>query len=68
MRKLYLDTGALVKLYVVEPGSEFVQDKAEKADGLPLNPLQELELRNALLAAHGRGWMDKNALERTMKN
>ena len=68
MSKLYLDTGALVKLYLVEPGTEFVQDKAEGADCLPLNPLQELELRNALLAAHGRGWMDNNSLDRTMKN
>ncbi len=68
MSKLYLDTGALVKLYLVEPGTEFVQNKAEMAECLPLNPLQELELRNALLAAHGRGWIDKDALSGTLEN
>jgi len=68
MSKLYLDTGALVKLYLVEPGTEFVQDKAEKAECLPLNSLQELELRNALLAAHGRGWIGKDVLRGTLEN
>lgn len=68
MSKLYLDTGALVKLYLVEPGSEFVQDKAEKAACLPLNPLQELELRNALFAASGRGWIDEEVLRGTLGN
>lgn len=68
MSKLYLDTGALVKLYLIEPGTEFIQGKAEKADCLPLNPLQELELRNALLAAHGRGWVDQCVLRETLEN
>lgn len=68
MGKLYLDTGALVKLYVVEPGTEFVQEKAETAEWLPLNPLQELELRNALHAAQGRGWIDPDALRGTLAN
>lgn len=68
MTKLYLDTGALVKLYIVEAGSEFVQEKARLADCLPLNPLQELELRNALLAGHGRGWIAREALNGTLEN
>lgn len=54
MAKVYFDTGALVKLYIVESGSEFVQRKARAASSIPLNPLQETELRNAIHAAIGR--------------
>ena len=68
VRKLYMDTGALVKLYLVEPGSEFVQSKAQSAKCLPLNPLQETELRNALLAACGRGILSEAVLGRTLEN
>ena len=66
--KLYLDTGALVKLYLLEPGSEFVQSKAHAAQCLPLNPLQETELRNALFAACGRGILTKTVLRKTLDN
>lgn len=54
MAKVYFDTGALVKLYIVESGSEFVQRKALAASSIPLNQLQETELRNAIHAAIGR--------------
>ena len=54
MAKVYFDTGALVKLYIVEPGSDFVQRKARAASSIPLNQLQETELRNAIHAAIGR--------------
>lgn len=54
MSKVYFDTGALVKLYIVESGSEFVQRKAIAASSIPLNELQETELRNAIHAAIGR--------------
>jgi uncharacterized protein len=54
MSKVYFDTGALVKLYIVESGSEFVQRKARAASSIPLNELQETELRNAIHAAIGR--------------
>ena len=54
MSKVYFDTGALVKLYIVESGSEFVQRKATAATSIPLNELQETELRNAIHAAIGR--------------
>ncbi len=54
MAKVYFDTGALVKLYIVESGSEFVQRKALAASSIPLNELQETELRNAIHAAVGR--------------
>ena len=48
MAKIYFDTGALVKLYIVEPGSTFVQNKARRAEVIPINPLQETELRKAM--------------------
>ena len=48
MAKVYFDTGALVKLYIVEPGSTFVQNKARRAEVIPINPLQETELRKAM--------------------
>jgi hypothetical protein len=54
MSKVYFDTGALVKLYIVESGSPFVQQKAMHATAIPLNQLQETELRNAIHAAIGR--------------
>lgn len=54
MARIYFDTGALVKLYIVELGSEFVQQKARTASSIPLNELQETELRNAIHAAVGR--------------
>lgn len=54
MSKVYFDSGALVKLYIVESGSPFVQRKARAASSIPLNQLQETELRNAIHAAIGR--------------
>lgn len=54
MTKVYFDTGALVKLYIVETGSAFVERKAQAASLIPLNQLQETELRNAIHAAVGR--------------
>ncbi len=54
MSKVYFDTGALVKLYIFEPGSDFVQRQAQKAKSIPFNQLQETELRNAIHAAIGR--------------
>lgn len=54
MSKVYFDTGALVKLYIFEPGSDFVQRQAQKAKSIPFNQLQETELRNAIHAAIGQ--------------
>lgn len=46
---IYLDTSALVKLYVLEEGSAFVQSAlSEQDDPLPVWELQEAELANAL--------------------
>jgi predicted nucleic acid-binding protein len=65
---LYLDTSALVKLYIVEPGSEAVQLRCQQADELILGPLQETELRNAILAACGRDIIDKATMGKTLNN
>ena len=46
---IYLDTSALVKLYVLETGSEFVQSCISgQEDPLPVWEMQEAELTNAL--------------------
>jgi predicted nucleic acid-binding protein len=46
---LYLDTSALLKLYLREQGSEWVQEQvAAPSDPLPVWELQEAELTNAL--------------------
>ncbi len=46
---IYLDTSALVKLYIREPGSEDVQGWViSQDDPLPIWELQEMELVNAL--------------------
>ena len=61
MPKTYFDAGALAKLYIVEEGSDFVQKKARAAREMPLNELQETELRNAIHAATGRGTISTEA-------
>ncbi len=61
MKRLYLDSGALVKLYVFEPGSEAVQAAVVDVPQLSLNPLQETEVRTAIHAAAGRGLLDPAA-------
>lgn len=46
---LYLDTSALLKLYIREPGSETVQTIVASQDSpLPVWEIQEAELTNAL--------------------
>ncbi|MGB1127316.1 MAG: type II toxin-antitoxin system VapC family toxin [Opitutales bacterium] len=46
---LYLDTSALLKLYVLEPGSKAVQESvAGQSEPLPVWEIQEMELNNAL--------------------
>jgi predicted nucleic acid-binding protein len=68
MATLYLDTGALVKLYIVEDGSAFVQKRAAQARAILVNPLQETELRNAILAAGGRRTITPQAARDTLAN
>lgn len=46
---LYLDTSSLLKLYIFEPGSEFVQSRVTSQDQpLPIWEIQRAELTNAL--------------------
>lgn len=46
---IYLDTSALVKLYLLEPNSSVVQELVSSQDDpLPIWELQEMELTNAL--------------------
>lgn len=68
MAKTYFDTGALVKLYIVEQGSEFVQNVARRVGAIGINPLQETELRNAILAAEGRRTISRQAARRSLDN
>lgn len=60
---IYLDTSALVKLYVLEAGSSFVQSRlSEQDDPLPVWELQEAELANALhLKVFRNEWTEDEA-------
>ena len=60
---IYLDTSAVVKLYVLEAGSEFVQScLSEQDDPLPIWELQEAELANALhLKVFRNEWTEAEA-------
>ena len=51
---VYFDTGVLVKLYYLEPGSQEVAARAAKERSLPFPSLIEIELRNALRVLQGR--------------
>jgi len=60
---IYLDTSALVKLYVLEAGSEFVQScLSGQDDPLPVWELQEAEFANALhLKVFWNEWTEEEA-------
>jgi len=60
---IYLDTSALVKLYVLEDGSAFTQSTlSAQEDPLPVWELQEAELANALHLKVFRGeWTGEQA-------
>jgi len=64
----YLDSSALLKLYVVEPGSAQVQQLAREAERVLLTPVQVLELRLALRRSQQSGILDLTALEATLRN
>jgi hypothetical protein len=54
MGQVYFDSGALVKLYVQEPGSEKVIELACREEQIPFTQLHGLEIRNAVRAQFGR--------------
>ncbi|MGC6455793.1 MAG: type II toxin-antitoxin system VapC family toxin [Coraliomargaritaceae bacterium] len=66
--RLYLDIGALIKLYIAENGSEWVQRHCQQGQALLLCPLQLVELRNAILAAAGRNIISKEAMQMTLRH
>ena len=50
----YVDSGILIKLYVREANSHAAIRAIAPRAAIPLNPLQELEIRNTLRALEGR--------------
>ncbi len=66
--KPYFDSGALVKVYVKERGSDRVINLVGHWPQIELNALQELEVCNGLTAQAGRGFLSKNGLENALSN
>jgi predicted nucleic acid-binding protein len=60
--RVYFDTGVLVKLYYLEPGSPQVAARATQEPFLPFPSLAEIELRNALRVLHGRKLLEADEL------
>jgi len=54
---LYLDTSALVKRYVAEPGSEEVTALVERADTVGTTVLAQMEMASALSKAARLRWI-----------
>ena len=50
----YVDSGVLVKLYVLEPGSDEAARRVEKIGQVQFTPLHDLKIRNTLRALGGR--------------
>lgn len=65
--RAYFDTGALIKLYHLEPGSDEAIAWASREHRLPLPFLCEIELRTALRALHGRGLLPKQQLDSALR-
>jgi predicted nucleic acid-binding protein len=59
----YFDSGVLVKIYHLEPGSPEASKRIKRAGCLPLPFLTEMEIRNALRVLHGRKQLSKVQLE-----
>lgn len=66
-KSLYLDTSAWIKLYVLEAGSQDVQDTVQRAEGLCMNALQETEFRNGIWAGMGRGLLNQRQAEAAIR-
>jgi len=66
--RVYLDSSAFVALYVLEPGTSWVQKHASRASVLLLNSLQVTETKNAVLAATGRGLLPPEAVTESLRN
>lgn len=66
MTTIYLDTSALVKLYVAEAESEAVHAAVEKAERVATSTVAYAELRAALGRRHRIGDLDENGHRRTI--
>ena len=62
----YFDSSVLVAVYVTEEFSSRVRREVRAAGQVPFTPLHELEVRNALRVAHGRGRLDAGELARCL--
>lgn len=58
----YFDTGALLKIYHTEAGSDQASACAIRSAALPLSFLLEIELKTAIRALHGRGSINETVL------
>lgn len=58
----YFDSGVLVKIYHLEPGSPEASKRIKRTGRLPLPFLSEMEIRNALRVLHGRKQLSKEQL------
>ncbi|MCL6521441.1 MAG: type II toxin-antitoxin system VapC family toxin [Firmicutes bacterium] len=60
----YLDSSALVKLYVLEPGSARVRRLVEEADVAATSAIAYAEIRSAMARRHREGDLSESALSR----
>lgn len=65
--KLYLDTSGLVKLYVVEEGSEIVKGLVRDAELAATSALAYVEARAAFARRHREGGLAKAEYRRVVK-
>ena len=50
----YVDSGVLIKLYILEPNSQAAVRSVSRYGSVPVTPLHELEIRNAFRVLCGR--------------
>lgn len=62
----YFDSGVLVKIYHLEPGSREISKRIKNAGPVPLPFLSEMEVRNSLRVLCGRGELAQVHLEQAL--
>jgi len=65
---LYLDTSALVKLYVDEEGSEAVREACARAHIIPTSRLAHVETRAAFARAYHEKWIRKERYQTMLED
>ena len=63
----FFDSGALIKIYAEEEASDRVAELVERCPQVPLTPLVELEMRNALRAMKGRKKLSAAGLDERLQ-